>query len=96
MKPRRSRCDLEANDPTPQLVPALDWITQKDLAELLGVTAHTAAKWAKKGRLTRYEHGIDVCGRRRYSRMLVLREQRRRLELAIRRQDEQLAERGGA
>ena len=96
MKPRRSRCELEADDPRQQPVPALDWLDQKSLAELLGVTAHTAAKWAKAGRLRRYEHGVDACGRRRYSRLLVFREQRRRLEQAIRRQDELLVESGGA
>jgi hypothetical protein len=96
MKPRRSRCELEADDPRPQLVPALDWLNQKGLAALLGVTPHTAAKWAKAGRLRRYEHGVATCGRRRYSRMLLLREQQHRLEQAIRRQDSQLVERGDA
>jgi hypothetical protein len=96
VEPRRSRCELEADDPRPQLVPALDWITLKGLAALLGVTPHTAAKWARAGRLRRYEHGVDACGRRRYSRMLLLREQQHRLEQAIRRQDSQLVERGGA
>ena len=95
VKSRRSRCELEADDAGPQPVPALDWIDQKGLASLLGVTPHTAAKWAKAGRLRSYEHGVDTCGRRRYSRMLVFREQRHRLEQAIRQQDEQL-EGGGA
>ena len=96
MEPRRSRCEPEADDPRPQLDPVIDWIDQKGLAALLGVTPHTAAKWAKAGRLRRYEHGVDACGRRRYSRLLVFREQRHRLEQAIRRQDELLVESGGA
>jgi hypothetical protein len=96
VEPRRSRCDSEANGPRPQLDPVTDWIDQKGLAALLGVTPHTAAKWAKAGRLRSYEHGVDTCGRRRYSRWLVMRQQRRRLEQAIRRQDELLVESGGA
>jgi hypothetical protein len=96
VEPRRSRCELEADDPKPQLVPALDWLDQKGLAALLGITPHTAAKWARAGRLRRYQHGFDACGRRRYSRWLVMREQRHRLEQAIRRQDEMLVESGGA
>jgi hypothetical protein len=60
----------------------------------LGVSEHTGTQWAKAGRLRSYEHGFEVCGKRRYSRLLVAREQRHRLELAIRRQDEHLVERG--
>jgi hypothetical protein len=95
VKPQPSRCDLEANDPRPQLDPVTDWISQKDLAALLGVTPHTAAKWARAGRLRAYEHGFGLGAKRRYSRWLVMREQRRRLEQAIRRQDDLLVESGG-
>jgi hypothetical protein len=77
--------------------PASDWIDQKTLMGILGVSEHTGTQWAKAGRLRSYEHGfIEVCGKRRYSRWLVMREQRRRLGQAIRRQDEQLVARGGA
>jgi hypothetical protein len=76
--------------------PSEDWIDQKTLMGILGVSEHTGTQWAKAGRLRSFEHGFEVCGKRRYSRTLVLREQRNRLEQAIRRQDELLAEKGGA
>jgi hypothetical protein len=75
--------------------PTTDWIDQKTLMGILGVSEHTGTQLAKAGRLRPFEHGFEVCGKRRYSRWLVTREQRRRLGQAIRQQDEQL-EGGGA
>ena len=38
-------------------VAAEDWIPQKEVARLLGVSERTASVWARAGRLRRYEHG---------------------------------------
>jgi hypothetical protein len=65
-----------------------DWITQKELAAMLGISPKTASEWAKQGRLIRFEHGIDGAGRRRYSHLLVEREFQRCLGAAIQRQDD--------
>ncbi len=67
-----------------------DWITQKELAAMLGISPKTASEWAKQGRLIRFEHGIDGAGRRRYSRHLVQREFQNCLDAAMQRQDEVL------
>ena len=48
-----------------------DWITQKELCVLLGISQHTASAWAKAERLREFEHGIGTAGRRKYSRRLV-------------------------
>ena len=48
-----------------------DWITQRELAGILRVSEKTASVWAKAGRLRVFEHGFEMCGRRRYSRTLV-------------------------
>ena len=53
--------------------PADDWITQVELAQLLGISANTASQWAKQGRLREFEHGMVGAGRRRYSRALFQR-----------------------
>ena len=71
-----------------------DWICQRDLAELLGVSERTASIWAKAGRLRRFEHGFEDCGRRKYSRTLIETELRRRWDEAVRRQEELLDEKG--
>ena len=70
-----------------------DWICQRDLAVLLGVSERTASIWAKAGRLRRFEHRFEDCGRRKYSRTLIDTE-RRRWEEAVRRQEELLDEKG--
>jgi len=68
-----------------------DWIMQRELSEILGISQQTASEWAKVGRLRRFEHGIETAGRRRYSRLLVQREIENRLDAAKRHQDELLA-----
>src|SRR3954447_24396744 len=70
--------------------PASDWISQRGLAALLGVSERTASLWARAGRLRCYEHGVENCARRPYSRQLVERERQRRWEAAVRSQDERL------
>jgi predicted site-specific integrase-resolvase len=74
-----------------RLDPAHDWIYQLELAAQLGISPQTASAWAKAGRLRRYEHGVENCGRRRYSRWLVERERQRRLQQAVEYQDSLLA-----
>ena len=69
---------------------ATDWLTQKALAALLGISPQTASSWAKSQRLRRFEHGIESAGRRRYSRLLVEREVEQCLDAAKKRQDELL------
>ena len=54
--------------PAAALNPATDWITQRALAKLLGVSERTATAWTKEGCLRQYEHGVPGCGRRKYSR----------------------------
>jgi hypothetical protein len=54
--------------------PANDWIDQSQVGGIFGVTAKTASLWAKAGRLSRYEHGMPNCGRRKYSRQLVMQD----------------------
>lgn len=77
---------------TPERVPdpASDWIGQRGLAALLGVSERTESLWARAGKLRCYEHGMPNCARRRYSRQLVERERQRRWESAVRSQDERL------
>ena len=70
--------------------PAGDWISQRGLAALLGVSERTASLWARAGRLKCYEHGVPNSARRRYSRQLVERERQRRWDTAVRSQDERL------
>jgi len=67
--------------------PTEDWVEQKTLAGMLGVSEKTASAWAKAGRLLVFEHGFSCCGRRKYSRTLVERELARRWGQAIHRQD---------
>jgi len=71
---------------TPHPNPAADWITQRELACILGVCARTASLWAKAGRLQPFEHGVAACGRRKYSSALVQQELRRRWDEATERQ----------
>ena len=67
--------------------PSVDWIEQRELAEMVGVSPKTACCWAKEGRLAVFEHGFPHCGRRKYSRTLVRRSIQHRWQQAIRRQD---------
>ena len=55
-------------------LPAKDWIEQREVGEIFGVTPKTASTWATAGKLRRYEHGMSHCGRRKYSRALVTRD----------------------
>src|SRR4051794_40013961 len=66
--------------------PRSDWISQREVAELIGITEQTASAWARKGKLKVFEHGVAIGGRRRYSRALVERELRFRWEQALRNQ----------
>ena len=72
---------------TPLPIPSADWIYQRDLAQILGFSEHTASVWAVDGRLRRFEHGVPNCGRRKYSLALVQRELSRHWEAAINYQD---------
>jgi hypothetical protein len=67
--------------------PRDDWICQRQLADLFAVSERTASLWAKAGRLRRFQHGFPDCGRRKFSRSLVLREIRERWERAVLEQD---------
>jgi len=58
--------------------PASDWISQRELAQILGVCERTASLWAKSGRLQPFEHGVAASGRKKYSKSLVQQELRRR------------------
>lgn len=49
-----------------------DWINQAELAAMLGITPKTASVRARKGLLRQYEHGVEGCGRKKYSRQLVI------------------------
>ena len=70
--------------------PVLDWICQRELADMFDISPRTAASRAAAGKLHAYEHGVPNCGRRKYSRLLVERVIRHRWEEAIRRQDKLL------
>ncbi len=56
-----------------------DWISQRDLCGLLGISEHTGSAQAKAGQLRKFEHGVSNAGARKYSRQLV------ELELRIQR-----------
>ena len=66
-------------------MPALgsDWINQRELSEMLGISQQTACTWAKDGRLRLYEHGARNAGRRKYSRTLITRELEASWEKAV-------------
>jgi hypothetical protein len=70
-------------------LPADDWIVQKDVAVMLGVTAKTASLWAGEGKLRIFEHGVQSGGRRKYSRALVRRELEQRWAQAVQQLDHQ-------
>ena len=75
----------EKTDEAP--APGADWITQRELAEQLGISQKTASQLASKGALCVYEHGVAACGGRRYSRALIQRDVQNRWEEAIAKQD---------
>ena len=68
--------------------PATDWLNQRELAELLGISTKTASLHARRGKLRVYQHGVHGCGRKKYSRALVERVQSLGWQAAIRLQDE--------
>lgn len=70
--------------------PSKDWICQREVAHLLGISERTASVWASEGRLSRFCHRVPGVGRRQYSRELVERELQSRWEQAIRTQEEEL------
>jgi len=59
--------------------PGKDWINQRELAGLLGVAPETASRWASRGKLALFEHGMLGAGKRKYSRRLVHEYQELRL-----------------
>lgn len=70
--------------------PATDWMTQTELAELLGVSTRTISARSKAGNLQCYEHGVPGCGQRRFSRTLVDRMLHHHWSRAVSRQDGEL------
>jgi hypothetical protein len=70
--------------------PSKDWICQRELARLLGISERTASIRAQQGKLDRYRHGVPGMGRKAYSRELVQRDLQRRWEEAIRNQEEEI------
>jgi hypothetical protein len=67
--------------------PRMDWITQRRLVAMLGISEKTGSLYAQEGKFRRYEHSVPGCGRRKYSKLLVERQIRLRLEQAVRLQD---------
>ena len=67
--------------------PRGDWICQRELAALFGVSERTATLWAAAGRLRRFQHGFPDCGRKKLSRTLAEREIQQQWERAISEQD---------
>ena len=65
--------------------PQYDWINQRQLAELLNVAPETASRWASKGELSIFAHGMIRAGRHKYSWQVVREYQRIRIQLARRR-----------
>jgi len=78
---KRERADAgdQAYDPQD------DWVNQRELAGLLQVRPETACRWAGRGELAIFEHGMVGAGRRKYSRQLVREYQRISIQLARRR-----------
>jgi hypothetical protein len=68
--------------------PQEDWVTQREMAKMLGVSDRTASLWAAAGRLRRFEHGFPECGRKKYSRALVEAELQQCWDRAVHRHDE--------
>lgn len=79
--------DDEKNVATDVPAKAADWICQRELAAVFGISARTASIRAQAGLFRQFEHGVPGCGVRKYSRQLVERLIKRRLEEAIERQD---------
>ncbi len=59
--------DIEPQDHVIVPAPSVDWLNQRELAELFGFSERTASIWAREGRFKAYEHGCPVAGRRKYS-----------------------------
>ena len=76
--------------------PRGDWICQAELAAELGVSTRTASLWASAGKLSRYEHGFPNCGRRKYSKALVMLEMQTQWDRAVDRQRDLLTPVAGA
>ena len=72
--------------------PAEDWINQRELAGLLGVAPETASRWASRGKLAIFEHGMLGAGKRKYSRRLVHEYQELRLSQARARMHQAVAD----
>ena len=72
--------------------PSGDWICQRELANLFGVSQRTTSLRAAAGRLRRFQHGFPDCGRKKFSRTLVEREIEQRWERAVSQQDAVLRE----
>lgn len=72
--------------------PQEDWINQRELAGLLDIAPETASRWARKGRLEIFEHGMVGAGKRKYSRKLVREYQRMKFRQARQRMQEALEE----
>ena len=73
--------------------PQEDWLTQKELAKLLGeIAPETASRWAQDGRLKIFEHGMVGAGKRKYSRKLVREYQRMKFRQARERMRQALEE----
>lgn len=66
---------------------ASDWLCQRELARILGITEQTACLWARQGKLRPFEHGLAIAGRNKYSRRLVERHRRKCWQEAVARQD---------
>jgi len=80
---------MDTSTPTPP--GPSDWIEQKTVAQLLGISPQSASDRAHRGELRQFEHGVASVGRRKYSRTLVEREIESRWREAIQRQDELLS-----
>jgi len=68
--------------------PVEDWIGQGKLAEILGISPQTASARAAEGLLLRFQHGVEPCGRRKYSRTLVQQHIHRQWEKALERNED--------
>lgn len=75
--------------------PQEDWINQRELAEILGITPETASRWASDGKLRVFEHGMIAAGKRKYSRQLVRDYQRMKIRQARKRMMQAIEEGSG-
>ena len=82
----------DGHEPEPDYDPQEDWINQRELAGLLGIAPETASRWARKGRLKIFEHGMVGAGKRKYSRQLVREYQQMKFRQARQRMQQALEE----